>query len=197
MENFEYSSKKELEELKNIFVNKIKDDFAEEKLDNGLTKYKSVIQDIEFVCAYDDEELDTIVSCCINIIEHLKHSIDSGYGLQDLHLDYQEKAGSSDDAIRDTVGTMACVEKIIAREPEIVGILDRLYTAVRVGGAWLMFLSRPMFHSAIFSTYEILCKYKEGITENVPENTTLYAIYFLTRAAMKMHSEEVSANNNK
>ena len=57
-----------------------------------------------------------------------------------------------------------------------------------------MFLSRPMFHSAIFSTYEVLCKYKEGITENMPENSCLYAIYFLTRAAMKMHSEEVSAN---
>ena len=85
---------------------------------------------------------------------------------------------------------MACVEKIMTREPEIVGILDSLYTAVRVEGAWLMFLSRPMFHSAIFFTYEVLCKYKEGM----PENATLYAIYFLTRAAMKMHSEEVSAN---
>ena len=89
---------------------------------------------------------------------------------------------------------MACVEKIMTRESEIVGILNSLYTAVRVGGAWLMFLSRPMFHSAIFSTYEVLCKYKEGIMENMPENATLYAIYFLTRAAMKMHSVEVSAN---
>lgn len=195
MNEFNYYHDEEINDFVAAFFEKFTSDFHVNDGEQGLKYYRTCLQDVWFTCSYNDEELRALIRNSILLIELMKKKIDSGYDLAELKTDYQtgfNRYEAADNTTADITATCYCANKITEGD-EAEEILNNLYSAARVGGAYLMLVAGPMFKSAIYSVYEILCKYKEG-QEQLMSDPELFAIYFLSRAAMKMYSSPVSDN---
>jgi len=188
MKTLEKYTSEEREDFAKELAEKIRKEFAVETTEEG-TVYKSELQHTKFRCLYTDEEMLDICRCAFELIEKLKEKIDNGVTGESLEEDV--RANSPDGHVDPDSTPLGVLSRMHAlMDQDMWKLYFDTAKTVRVGGAYLMLMSGPMFQSAIYSSFDVMLRY---VNEQPPyiEDPELYTAYFLARAAMKMHSEEI------
>ena len=170
----------------------------EKEYEGGLHLYRVVIQGNYFECGYTEEEMNGIVQTCSDILRELYKIACNGYTKEKLiESEAREMANHPDmthesDGVGKPTNMMAVLKSyndfMTSRLEELVA---KLGSYTRTGGAYYMFLSRPVFVSAIFSVFEMLL----GRFDD--ESVWTSSLIFLIRGAMYMHSNELSEEEGK
>jgi len=169
--------RKQLEEM--LYCCAVRE-FRKEEVEPGYHKYEVVLQIYKFITYMTEEELKQSAKLTIDLIEEMK-KINNG-GMDKLafeRLVEEVEAKETDEVFR----VFGIWNKIAT--DEIRKLIAELDAVRRVGGAWAMLISNPALISAIYAVYERLV--------DQFEDEELYAesCFFLLRAVMRMHSEEV------
>lgn len=169
-------------------ADRIRKEYAAE-IRSDCTVYECILQGTKFRCFYTDDELRAICRYAFELAEKLKEKVNAGMTAETLEEETKKISG------RETVEPDTEQLGVLARMP---ALMDRpmwdMYFAVaktaRVGGAFLAIASGPMFQSAIYSGFDVMRRYAH---EEPPcmDDPEIYVPYFIARAAMKMHSEEI------
>ena len=165
---------------------------------NGIVLYHVVIQGEYFDCGYTNTEMDGIVQTCSDIIMELHHIASNGYTREKLDAIDAAENEKNPDMTHDGGGVArASNEMAILRSyndfatPHLEELVTKVASLTRVGGAYYMFLSRPVFVSAIYSVFDmILGKFDE-------QDMWASSLIFLVRAALYMHSKELPKEEGK
>ena len=180
-----------LTELSKAHVQNIKEQFAAEILENGETLYRVDLQGRKLECYYTDEEMLTIARNCVLLVNALEKRLDDGLSTEDMERARQLKYVNRVETISEELAILDNVQQIMTAE--MWGMYNEIASAVRVGGAYLLFIAGPVFRSAINSAFDMLERYNAGaISDEQLPNHKDYCVYFLIRAAMHMHSKDLT-----
>ena len=164
------------------FQESVKTEFRKDRIKDDLYKYEVVLQDIYFVTYMTDEEVKLSAQFTIDLLEELKEINNSGIDKKKF-----EQLIETEEENNEVMRTIK-IWNIIStdRMHKLLAEIDR---ARRVGGAWALLIANPGLINAIWSIYEqIVDKF---------DDMELYEIsgFFLLRAIMKMHSDEIKVTN--
>lgn len=143
-----------------------------------IYKYEVQIQDIRFITYMSDNEIEESVRLAIELLEELKNINNNGIDrarLNEIEMSVKEK----DELMQQL---FVWNEIFSHRISEIIDEIDELR---RVGGAYAMLISNPGLKSALYAVYDRIVDDFEDVQVYVQ------SAYFLLRAIMKMHSNEV------
>lgn len=169
--------RKEIEEsLKMTII----ENFQKGAVEEGFYKYEVQLQSINFVTYMSHEELEKSIELTIDLMEELKTINNGGINAQML----KEKVTNIETQYQDKwkLPLVLCSEIFTEKMYEIIGNIDVIR---RVGGAYAMLISNPCFKSAIYAVYERL------VDNFDDEELYCQSAYFLVRAVMRMHSDEI------
>ena len=171
--------RKEIEEK---FYASIIREFRREEVEENFYKYEVVLQDIKFVTYMSDKELRLSVGLAIDLLEELRQINNSGINRQVFEQIVKENEEENENEVLQVLG----IWNRISTE-KMAELFARIDKVRRVGGAWAMLIANPGLISAICAVYERLV--------NRFEDEEMYELsgYFLLRAIMRMHSDEVEA----
>jgi len=172
--------RKEIEEnLKTTLI----EQFQKEMVEANFYKYEVQLQSIKFVAYMSNEELEKSIELTIDLLEEMKKVNNGGLNMQIL----KEKVMSIETQYQDELMSQIVVWNIICNERihEIIGEID---VVRRVGGAYAMLVSNPCLKSAIYAVYDRL------VDNFDDEELYCQSAYFLARAIMRMHSNELESD---
>ena len=178
--NYEKISDELREEMVELIKKTIIDTFQKEKIKEHFYRYEVQFQTIKFMTCMTDEELDKSIELTIDLMEELKNINNGGMTGQVLkEKAMQLESEYEDELIRD----LFLWEELCNKE--VKNIIRELNVVRRVGGAYAMIISNPCFKSAIYGVYEMIV--------DKFDDDTLYcqSAFFLARAVMRMHSNEM------
>lgn len=148
-------------------------------IEEGFYKYEVQIQNIRFVTYMSEDEVELSARLAIDILEELKNINNSGFDRERLNETQKNAEAEKNELLSNIlIWNKLCSERLLQ-------IIDEIDVLRRVGGAYAMLISNPGLKSAIHAVYDRIV---DGF-----ENENLYAhsAYFLLRAIMRMHSDEV------
>ena len=186
-EKFQKIGDEERGDLKDIILMAHERDCTIEKIDGEMYKYVVTLQYINFVTYMTEDEVEMSVEKAIDLMEEMKEINNGGLDRKKFTelLDRLNKEYDNNEAL-----VLLRLWKEIAsdRLNEIVSEIDELR---RVGGAYAMLVSNPCLESAIRAVYE-------RMVDNFDDDG-LYnkALYFLFRAVLRVHSEEIKKEPNE
>ena len=166
-------------EIQNELFNTVVDCFRKEKLEDGFYKYEVPLQEIRFVTAMTDEELKDSARLTIDLMEELKNINNNGFDKAAF-----EKVDQDSKNLENKVAQVLRIWNLMSTD-ELICIMYEIDSVRRVGGAWAMFISNPGLISAVVSVYDVLVDHFDD------EELYVTCSYFLYRAVMKMHSNEI------
>lgn len=180
--SFERVSAEFRKEMEEILKTTIIDNFQKEVVEEDFYKYEVQLQSIKFVTYMSNEELEKSIELTIDLLEELKNLNNSGMNAQMV----KEKIENIETRYQDELMRQLTLwnEIFTERIHEIIGEIDVIR---RVGGAYAMLISNPCFKSAIYAVYERL------VDNFDDEELYCQSAYFLVRAVMRMHSDEVES----
>lgn len=176
---YEKISETERNEMQDELFNTVVDCFRKERLEDGFYKYEVPFQDIQFVTAMTDKELKDCARLTIDLMEELKNINNNG-----LDKTAFEKVEQHSENLGNKVAQVLKIWNTMSTD-ELIRIMNEIDFVRRVGGAWAMFISNPGLISAIVSVYDVLVDHFDD------EELYITCSYFLYRAVMKMHSNEI------
>jgi len=155
-------------------------EFRKEEVEPGYHKYDVVLQIYKFITYMTEEELKQSAKLTVELIEEMKKINNGGMNKPAFeHLIEELEAKETDEVLL----VFGLWNKIAT--DEIRKLIAELDTVRRVGGAWAMLISNPALISAICAVYERL------VDQFDDEDLYAESCFFLLRAVMRMHSEEV------
>ena len=179
---FEFLEENYREELEKELCRKLKYDFQGDEIDSGIFSYEVEIQNIKFRTFLSHNELLYCVHMAISLLEELKKINNNGISKTKLEEIETTLKNNSDNNV-DILLPLRVMNEISTSELESI-LLDIAYER-RVGGAVWMLLARPGLISAIYSVFD-------KIVDNFDdEELYILSVYFLSRAVMKVRSEEL------
>lgn len=168
----------EKQELIDIFVNKIDDDFKTAATEDGGTVYHCLLQDKTFDVTLYDDELKNIVDLVFHIMDELENICNSGMHKENFKA--LKEACKNGPFSQATLWHVQTIQKMAT--PKLQSLLDELYEVCRVDGAWKEIIANPVFMDAIFVIYERVVDCFDD------DSVYLHCIYFMIRAAMYINS---------
>lgn len=178
--SFEKVSVEFRKEIEEVLKMTIIENFQKEMVEEDFYKYEVQLQSIKFVTYMSNEELEKSVELTIDLMEELKILNNDGMNAQML----QEKITNIEMQYEDELMRHIALWNEIFTE-RIHKIIGKINVIRRVGGAYAMLISNPCFKSAIYAVYERL------VDNFDDEELYCQSAYFLVRAVMRMHSNEI------
>ncbi len=178
--NFKKVSAEFRKEIEGTLKFTIIENFQKEMVEEDFYKYEVQLQMIKFVTYMSNEELEKSIELAIDLIEEMKSVNNAGLNKQML----EEKILSiEEEHQKDVIRQLAIWNEICSERMN--EIIEKIDVVRRVGGAYAMLISNPCLKSAIYAVYDKLV--------DSFDDETLYcqSAYFLVRAIMHMHSDEV------
>lgn len=167
-------------ELENILKSTIVEQFRQNAIEGSFYKYKVQLQDLRFITYMSDEELERSIKLTIDLLEEMKAINNSGmYGKV-----FRKKVTDIEEQCEDEIMRQLYIWNVLCPK-EVVKVISEIDMVRRVGGAYAMLISNPGLKSAIYSVYEVLVDNFDDV------NLYCQSAYFILRAIMRMHSEEV------
>ena len=169
--------RKEIEEL---LKTSVIESFQKETVEEGFYKYEVQLNSIKFVTYMSNEELEKSIELTIDLMEELKDINNGGMNAQRL----KEKITNIETQYQDEYMRELTLwsELLTKKVHEIIG---KMNVVRRVGGAYALLISNPCFKSAIHAVYDRL------VDNFDDEELYCQGAYFLVRAVMRMHSDEI------
>lgn len=186
LKQFEAITEKEHSEIEEILVEAINDKFRKEELSENYFKYIVELQSNKFVTEMSVDEVEESAKLTVDILEELKNINNSGINRAELEKIEKEKERKDDDG-GDVMQVLEIWNRISTEH--LASLMHELDRVRRVGGAWAMLIANPCLISAIYAVYDRL------VDSFDDENLYLQSAYFLMRAVMKMHSDEITEEN--
>ena len=176
------SEKIEKEKMIQELTQKIVDDFLVGEKKDEMKKYKVALSDILFETQMTDEELIKSVEAAVDLMHELIHINEEGLNQEEFSKICDEKIKDGD-----IFSTLLVCRECFENE-KVKKIISDLTKIRRVGGAYAMLLSIPTLEDAIYSVY------KAGVDQwnDNDDFYYLHGIYFLIRAIMHMHCDEIN-----
>ncbi len=181
-EKFELLTKNEKDELVMEYVEHLKKDFRTDDapIEGTYYKYEITLQIYRFVTYVSDEEIEKSARYALELLEEMKKINNSGMDKVAFES-LQKKIGE------ETESEILRVLKVWneVSNIKIAELMARIQELRRVGGAYAMFVSGPVFISALYSVYE-------AIVDRFDDAEWYWASGFLLfRAILQMHSESI------
>ncbi len=178
--SFEKVSEEFRKKIEELLMTTIIESFQKEMVEEDFYRYEVQLQSIRFVTYMSNEELGKSIELTIDLLEELKNLNNDGMNAQML----QEKITNIEMQYEDELMRQLALwnEIFTDRICKIIGQIDVIR---RVGGAYAMLISNPCFKSAIYAVYERL------VDNFDDEELYCHSAYFLVRAVMRMHSNEI------
>lgn len=172
-------NRKELEQFlyentqKECNLKKIKEDYFQ---------YEVTLQSVHFFTCMTNQELRESARLTVDLLEEMKQINASGMTrekLQQIEAEVEQEGH--------TPGDVMYIMEIWThlKTERLQNLIAETDEVRRVGGAWAMFISNPAFISAIYAVYEKL------VDQFADEELYYMSAWFLLRAIMRMHSDEV------
>ena len=155
--------------------------------------YEVTLQKLRFRCSYWEDEMRYIVRFAIEIADILNDFAD-GEGAREEYeaiVNQTGRGGAEDSAIHELIRHKVMYNHLCSRNPRLSEIVtDNIPHVCRVGGAWQMLVSEPVLIHTIISVYEQFLYSKR-------DDVFSMSVYFLARAIMRTHSEEIRENTEE
>lgn len=166
--------------LEEDFYTSIVDNYRRDKVKDNIYKYEVVLQQVKFVTYMTDEEVRAAVGLAIDLLEELKEINNSGMD----KAAYEKLVAKIESEEKKEELKFIYIWKEITTE-RLRTIIEKIDIVCRVGGSYALLIANPFLMNAIDVVYEKLV--------DEFDNEELYqgSGYFLLRAIMKMHSEEL------
>lgn len=158
-------------------------DFRKELSTENTYKYELELQGCRFITYLSEEEINESVNYAIDLMEELKEINNNGFGEQQFNELVTEVKNKTDSqvGIFMAIYNEFCTERLSEKITEISEFR-------RVGGAFAMLIEQPILISSITAVFE-------KVVDNFDdEELYTFAVYFLARAILRMHSEELEEN---
>lgn len=168
-------------------IQKIKNSFQKEELEDGYFAYESEIQEVKFRCYMTDEDIENTVKLSVDVLEELKCINNENFDKDKLNalMCETKNAGQNEGEFR----RLCCIwEKI--KTDRLTMLLWEADNIRRVGGVYAAFISNPLFQSAVYAVFERI------VDDFDNDELWLCCLFFLVRAVMKMRSENIETNYN-
>lgn len=169
-------------ELENILKSTIVEQFRQDAIEESFYKYEVQLQDLRFITNMSDEELERSIKLTIDLLEEMKAINNSGMD----GTVFRKKVTEIEEQYEDELMRQLHIWNLLCPK-EVVKVISEIDMVRRVGGAYAMLISNPGLKSAIYSVYEVL------VDNFDDENLYCQSAYFILRAIMRMHSEEVKS----
>lgn len=176
---FEAISTEARKEIEEAFYKSIIEEFRKEMIEEFYYRYEVVVHDTVFQTYMTDDELKKSIELTLDLIEELKEINNNGIDRKTLDK-IEESINDSNRVSR----TMAVYHEFCSDKMHL--IIAELDVVRRVGGAYAMLIANPVLISGIYAVYDRL------VDNFDDENLYLQSAYFLLRAVMKMHSDELN-----
>lgn len=154
--------------------------FRQDAVKEGFYKYEVQLQNLRFITYMSNEELEQSIKLTIDLLEEMK-VINNG-GMDEK--EFRKKVTDIEEQCEDEFMQHLYIWDILCSK-EIIRIICEIDVVRRVGGAYAMLISNPGLKSAIYVVYEVL------VDKFDDEDLYCQSAYFMLRAIMRMHSEEV------
>ena len=170
-------------EIEEALIKAVNDEFRREEIAENYFKYIVELQGNRFITAMSLDEVEESARLTVDILEELKNINNSGINRAELERTEKEKNRNETEGgnVMQILGIWNCIKT--DRLSEIIYELDRVR---RVGGAWALLLANPCLISAIYAVYDRI------VDSFDDDELYLQSAYFLMRAVMKMHSDEIA-----
>lgn len=170
-------------EIEEALIKAVNDEFRREEISENYFKYIVELQSNRFITAMSVDEVEESARLTVDILEELKNINNSGINRAELERTEKEKNRNETEGgnVMQILGIWNCIKT--DRLSEIISELDRVR---RVGGAWALLLANPCLISAIYAVYDRI------VDSFDDDELYLQSAYFLMRAVMKMHSDEIA-----
>ena len=170
-------------EIEEALIKAVNDEFRREEIAENYFKYIVELQGNRFITAMSVDEVEESARLTVDILEELKNINNSGINRAELERTEKEKNRNETEGgnVMQILGIWNCIKT--DRLSEIISELDRVR---RVGGAWALLLANPCLISAIYAVYDRI------VDSFDDDELYLQSAYFLMRAVMKMHSDEIA-----
>ena len=184
--NFEKLNDKLRSEIENGLQMAIVEQFRKEAMEENFYKYEVQLQNLRFITYMSDEELERSIKLTIDLLEEMRAINNDGMD----EKEFRKKVADIEENCEDEFMRRLYVLDILCSQ-EMVKTISEIDTVRRVGGAYAMLISNPGLKSAIYVVYEVLVDHFD--------DETLYcqSAFFMLRAIMRMHSEEVKESERE
>lgn len=172
----------EKEELVMEYVDRLKELFLSEQepLEGKYYKYEITLQSERFVTYVSDEEVEQSAQYALEILEEMKNINNGG-------MDKVAFEGLQERVAEETEAEIIKVIKVweVVSNVKTAELIRKIEKLCRVGGAYALLMSRPVFISACLSVFEAIV--------DCFDNFERYRLsgFFLFRAILKIHSEPI------
>lgn len=190
MKNYEEISKEEREEVEELLVCAVTKQFEKEKIEDEYYQYDVVFQDIHFRTYMTHEELKKAAAYTVDVLEEFKRINNNGVNserLEEISEDADRKVGCDGSELKQVEYALEVMRQIGTENLE--KIVKEIAEFRRVDGAYWMIMSQPAFRQALFAVYEVIV---DRFDEKEERNWYHISAFFLIRAIMRVHSEEIS-----
>lgn len=183
---FEKLNSKLRSEIENSLQMAIVEQCRKEAMEEHFYKYEVQLQNLRFITYMSDEELERSIKLTIDLLEEMRVINNDGMD----EKEFRKKVTDIDDNCEDEFMRQLYMWDILCSQ-EIIKIISELDMVRRVGGAYAMLISNPGLKSAIYVVYEVLVDHFD--------DETLYcqSAFFMLRAIMRMHSEELKESERE
>lgn len=190
MKKYEAISKEEREEVEELLVCAIMEQFEKEKVEEEYYQYDVVFQDIHFRTYMTHEELQKAAAYTVDILEEFKVINNTGVNrkkLEKISENANQKVGCEGSELKSVWHAIEVMRQIGTENLE--KIVREIAEFRRVGGAYWMIMSQPTFRQALFAVYEVIV---DRFEEKEERNWYHISAFFLIRAIMRVRSEEMN-----
>lgn len=170
------------DELEKSLQLAVVEQFRQEAVKEGFYKYEVQLQDLRFITYMSNKELEQSIKLTIDLLEEMK--VINNEGMDEKT--FRKKVKDIEEQCEDEFMQHLYIWDILCSE-EVAKIICEIDVVRRVGGAYAMLISNPGLKSAIYVVYEVL------VDRFDDENLYCQCAYFMLRAIMRMHSEEVKS----
>lgn len=183
---FEKSDDELRSRIENSLQTAIVEQCRKEVMEEYFYKYEVQLQNIRFITYMSDAELERSIKLTIDLLEEMRVINNGGMDEKEFRKKVADIEKNCEDEFMQQLYTwdILCSQYIA----KIISEIDKVR---RVGGAYAMLISNPGLKNAIYVVYEVL-------VDNF-DDETLYcqSAFFMLRAIMRMHSEEVKGLSSK
>lgn len=175
-------SEADRKELEQFLYEMTQKDCRPKKIEENFFQYEVTLQSVHFFTCMTEKELRESARLTVDFLEEFKQIHASGLTrerLQQIEKEVENEGHAPGDVMYIMkIWTHLKTERL----QHLIAETDQVR---RVGGAWAMLISNPAFISAIYAVYEKL------VDQFADEELYYMSAWFLFRAIMRMHSDEV------
>lgn len=155
-------------------------DFRKELVAENTYKYELELQGCKFITYLSEEEINKSINYALDLMEELKEINNNGFG----ELQFKELVTEMENKTDSQVGMFLTIFNEFSSE-RLREIIAEISEFRQVGGAFATLIEQPVLISGIVAVFEKMVANFED------KELYTFAVYFLTRAILKMSSEDM------